>query len=356
MYLVMGLETHSIHSLESRGGKVMINEKLLEVNDLHVSFKTYAGEIQAVRGIDFEVRKGECVGIVGESGCGKSVTSQAIMQLLKTPPAIYKKGSIIFEGEDLLQKKEKEMQGIRGNSISMIFQDPMTTLNPTQKIGKQIAEVLIEHKNMSQKDAYVEAEKILELVAVSEPQKRLNQYPHEFSGGMRQRAMIAIALACSPKLIIADEPTTALDVTVQAQILELLQDVQRKEGMSIMLITHDLGVVAKMCDRVIVMYAGQIVEQGSVEEIFSHPTHPYTKGLLKAVPRMDLDRGEALKTIIGTPPDLFAPPAGCSFFARCEEAMKVCKDYMPQMQDVGETLISACWLNHPMCQKNKRDA
>ncbi len=326
-------------------------DKLLEVKDLHVSFRTYAGEVKAVRGINFEVGKGECVGIVGESGCGKSVTSQSIMQLLKTPPAMYKQGSILFEGEDLLKKTEKEMQSIRGNSISMIFQDPMTTLNPTQKIGKQIMEVLIEHKGMSKKDAYAEAERMLQLVAMSEPSKRMQQYPHEFSGGMRQRAMIAIALACSPKLIIADEPTTALDVTVQAQILELLQDVQRKVGMAIMLITHDLGVVAKMCDRVVVMYAGQIVEQGTVEEIFKHPTHPYTKGLLSAVPRMDMSRKEALTTIVGTPPDLFAPPKGCAFYARCNEAMRVCEEHMPAMQNVGGTLQSACWLNHPMCQK-----
>lgn len=330
-------------------------EKLLEVKDLHVSFKTYAGEVKAVRGINFTVNKGECVGIVGESGCGKSVTSQSIMQLLKTPPALYKQGSIVFEGENLLKKKEKEMQGIRGNSISMIFQDPMTTLNPTQKIGKQIAEVLIEHKNMSKKEAYEEAEKMLELVAMAEPKKRMNQYPHEFSGGMRQRAMIAIALACSPKLLIADEPTTALDVTVQAQILELLQEIQKKVQMSIMLITHDLGVVAKMCDRVVVMYAGQIVEQGTVDEIFKNPTHPYTKGLLKAVPRMDMNRKEALTTIIGTPPDLFAPPEGCAFFARCDEAMKICEKHMPQMQEVGGTLTSACWLNHPMCQKKNQE-
>lgn len=326
-------------------------DNLLEVKDLHVSFKTYAGEVKAVRGINFEVGKGECVGIVGESGCGKSVTSQSIMQLLNTPPAVYKQGNIIFDGEDLLKKTEKEMQAIRGNTISMIFQDPMTTLNPTQKVGKQIMEVLMEHKNMSKKEAYAEAERMLELVAMSEPKKRMEQYPHEFSGGMRQRAMIAIALACSPKLIIADEPTTALDVTVQAQILELLQEVQKKINMSIMLITHDLGVVAKMCDRVVVMYAGQIVEQGTVEEIFKNPTHPYTKGLLSAVPRMDMSRSDALTTIVGTPPDLFAPPKGCAFFARCNEAMKVCEEHMPQMQNVGGTLQSACWLNHPMCQK-----
>lgn len=326
---------------------------LLEVKDLHVSFKTYAGEVQAVRGIDFKVEKGECVGIVGESGCGKSVTAQSIMQLLKVPPASYKQGQILFEGEDLLQKKEKEMQDIRGNKISMIFQDPMTTLNPTQKIGKQIIEVLIEHKQMNKKAAYKEAENMLKLVAMSEPHKRMQQYPHELSGGMRQRVMIAIALCCSPQLMIADEPTTALDVTVQAQILELLQEIQEKMGMSIMLITHDLGVIAKMCDRVVVMYAGQIVEQGSVEELFKNPSHPYTKGLLQAVPRMDMSRKEALDTIVGTPPDLFAPPSGCAFYARCNEAMRICEQYMPDMQSIQGTLRSACWLNHESCPIRK---
>lgn len=333
----------------------MTAETLLKIDNLKVSFKTYAGEVQSVRGINFEVKKGECLGIVGESGCGKSVTSQAIMQLLKTPPAMYKEGSIIFEGEDLLKKSEKEMQKVRGNSISMIFQDPMTSLNPTQKIGKQIAEVLREHKNISKAEAYAEAEKMLELVSMPEPKKRMNQYPHEFSGGMRQRAMIAMALACRPKLIIADEPTTALDVTVQAQILELLQKVQKEIGMSIIMITHDLGVVAKMCDRVAVMYAGQIVEQGSVDAIFNRPSHPYTKGLLSAVPSMEMDRSKALTTIPGTPPDLFAPPAGCGFYARCNKAMKVCQNHMPQMQVIDSELTSACWLNHPMCPAQNRN-
>lgn len=333
----------------------MTAETLLKVENLKVSFKTYAGEVQSVRGINFEVKKGECLGIVGESGCGKSVTSQAIMQLLKTPPAMYKEGSIIFEGEDLLKKTDKEMQKVRGNSISMIFQDPMTSLNPTQKIGKQIAEVLREHKKISRAEAYAQAEKMLELVSMPEPQKRMNQYPHEFSGGMRQRAMIAMALACHPKLIIADEPTTALDVTVQAQILELLQKVQKEIGMSIIMITHDLGVVAKMCDRVAVMYAGQIVEQGSVDAIFNRPSHPYTKGLLSAVPSMEMDRSKALTTIPGTPPDLFAPPAGCGFYARCNKAMKVCQNHMPQMQVIDGELTSACWLNHPMCPAQNRN-
>ncbi|MDF2877105.1 MAG: peptide transporter ATP-binding protein [Clostridia bacterium] len=329
--------------------------KLLELQDLHVSFRTYAGEVQAVRGVTFDVEQGECLGIVGESGCGKSVTAHSIMQLLKAPPAEYKKGSILFEGKNLLNKTEKEMQSIRGNTISMIFQDPMTSLNPTQKVGKQIAEVLIEHKKISKHEALKEAEKMLGLVAVSEPHKRIHQYPHEFSGGMRQRVMIALALACNPKLLIADEPTTALDVTIQAQILELLQDLQKKLNMSIILITHDLGVVAKMCNKVAVMYAGQVVEQGDVREIFENPTHPYTRGLLRAVPRMDMTRAESLQTIIGTPPDLFKPPVGCAFFARCDEAMKICENHNPAMEISGKSQMSACWLNHPKCpMKNQK--
>jgi len=329
-------------------------EKLLEIQDLHVSFRTYVGEVQAVRGITFEVGVGECLGIVGESGCGKSVTANAIMQLLKAPPAEYKKGAILFEGNDLLKKTEKEMQSVRGNTISMIFQDPMTCLNPTQKVGNQIAEVIRQHKKMGKKEAFKEAEKMLELVAVTEPHKRVHQYPHEFSGGMRQRVMIALALACNPKLLIADEPTTALDVTIQAQILELLQSLQKKLNMSIILITHDLGVVAKTCDKVAVMYAGQIIESGLAEEIFKTPSHPYTRGLLKAIPRMNMSREQPLQTIVGAPPDLFTPPVGCAFFARCNEAMKICENHSPTIENVGKDLESACWLNHPKCKaKNK---
>lgn len=324
--------------------------KILEVRDLHVSFHTYAGEVKAVRGVNFEVYKGEALAIVGESGCGKSVTAQSIMQLLPIPPAKYKQGSILFEGQDLLKKSEKQMQHIRGNEIGMIFQDPMTSLNPTIKIGRQIAESLMKHKKLSRHEAYNRAIKMLEMVAVAQPDKRVNQYPHEFSGGMRQRAMIALALACEPKLLIADEPTTALDVTIQAQILELLKDLQKRTGTSIILITHDLGVVAEMCDRVIVMYAGKVVETGTIDDIFYSPQHPYTKGLLKSVPRMDMNRNEALHPIVGTPPDLFNPPAGCPFFARCQNAMKICENYDPDLENIKESHYAACWLQHSMAQ------
>lgn len=326
-------------------------EKILEVNNLHVSFNTYAGEVKAVRGVSFDVIKGEALGIVGESGCGKSVTAQSIMRLLPTPPAVYKEGSILFQGDDLLKNTEKQMQSIRGNKIGMIFQDPMTSLNPTAKIGHQIAEGLMKHKKISKKEAMQEAIKILETVAVNQPDKRIHQYPHEFSGGMRQRAMIAIALACSPELIIADEPTTALDVTIQAQIIELLKEIQQKTNTSIILITHDLGVVAQMCQRVQVMYAGQIIEKGLVDDIFKKTNHPYTKGLLKSVPRMDLKKETKLSPIFGTPPDLFEPPKGCPFYARCDYAMKICKDNNPQLIELDKNHYSACWLNHPMCKQ-----
>lgn len=325
-------------------------EKILEVKDLHVSFDTYAGEVQAVRGVNFDLYKGEALAIVGESGCGKSVTAQSIMQLLPMPPARFKKGSILFQEQDLLKKSERQMQQVRGNEIGMIFQDPMTSLNPTTKVGYQIAEGLIKHLRISKKEALKRAEKMLELVAVSQPDRRVKQYPHEFSGGMRQRAMIALALACEPKLLIADEPTTALDVTIQAQILELLKDIQKKTGTSIILITHDLGVVAETCDRVVVMYAGKVVETGTVDDIFNNPQHPYTQGLLKSVPRMDMNRNEQLRPIIGTPPDLFNPPKGCPFYARCDCAMKVCEEHDPKQEQMNQQHYAACWLHHPMAK------
>lgn len=325
-------------------------ERILEVKDLHVSFHTYAGEVQAVRGVNFHVNKGEAVAIVGESGCGKSVTAQSIMKLIPMPPGEIKRGQILFNGQDLVKKSNREMEAIRGKEIGMIFQDPMTSLNPTMTIGNQIMEGLTKHQGMSRTAARDRALELLRLVGIPQPDKRLHQYPHEFSGGMRQRVMIAIALACNPKLLIADEPTTALDVTIQAQILDLMKTLQKKMDTSIILITHDLGVVAEMCDRVIVMYAGKVVETGTVDDIFYRPQHPYTKGLLRSVPRLDLNKDEPLIPIYGTPPDLLRPPAGCGFTARCEAAMRVCQEYDPELQEVGRNHHAACWLNHPMAQ------
>lgn len=323
-------------------------KKLLEVKNLSVSFKTFFGEVEAVRDISFNVGSSETVAIVGESGCGKSVTANSIMQLLPMPPAFFKNGQIIFNGNNLLDKSDKEMEVIRGNEISMVFQDPMTSLNPTMKIGKQIVEGLVRHQRLSKSEAKKKAIEMLDLVAVPEPEKRVNQYPHEFSGGMRQRVMIALAMVSTPKLLIADEPTTALDVTVQAQILELMKEIQNKLEMAIILITHDLGVVADMSDKVIVMYAGQIVEEGLTDEIFKAPKHPYTRKLLASVPSLNMSRNEPLHSIEGTPPDLYIPPKGCSFYDRCENAMKICKEYMPEFHNYGSTHISRCWLNHPM--------
>lgn len=328
-------------------------EKVLEIKNLQVSFKTFFGEVEAVRGISLDVGKKETVAIVGESGCGKSVTASSIMQLLPMPPAFFKGGEIIFNGENLLDKTEKEMQGIRGNKISMIFQDPMTSLNPTMKIGKQIIEGLIKHQRMSRQDAKEKAIEMLNLVTVPQPEKRIEQYPFEFSGGMRQRVMIALAMACNPQLLIADEPTTALDVTVQAQILELMKKIQENLGMSIILITHDLGVVADMSDKIVVMYAGQIVEQGMTDEIFKAPNHPYTRKLLASVPRLDMSREESLHAIDGTPPDLYIPPKGCSFYDRCSEALMVCKEYLPDFAELSNTHTSRCWLNHPMASRRE---
>lgn len=326
-------------------------EKLLEVKNLKVSFKTFFGEVEAVRGISFDVGKKETVAIVGESGCGKSVTANSIMQLLPMPPAFFKGGEILFNGANLLNKTEKELQRIRGNKISMVFQDPMTSLNPTMRIGEQIVEGLKKHRKLNSKEAEDKAIEMLELVAVPQPQKRIKQYPHEFSGGMRQRVMIALAMVCTPELLIADEPTTALDVTVQAQILDLMKRLQDRLNMSIILITHDLGVVADMSDRVVVMYAGQIVESGLTLEIFNNPHHPYTRKLLYSVPSLDMKKDEPLHAIYGTPPDLYIPPKGCAFYDRCDRAMKICKDHMPDFTQHSSNHSSSCWLNHPMAQK-----
>ncbi|WP_256760038.1 ABC transporter ATP-binding protein [Cohnella sp. WQ 127256] len=325
---------------------------ILEVKNLSVSFDVYDGEVQAVRDVSFEVNEGEAVAIVGESGSGKSVTAQTIMRLIQMPPGKIKSGTVHLEQQELLTLSEKEMRKVRGNKIGMIFQDPMTSLNPTMSIGKQIMEGLIQHQQLSGKKAKMRVIELLSMVGIPNPETRLNQYPHQFSGGMRQRVMIAIALSCSPALLIADEPTTALDVTIQAQILSLMKDLQKKTKTSIILITHDLGIVADLCDRVIVMYAGQIVETGTKHEIFRNPQHPYTKGLLKSLPRLDQAKNEPLIPIFGTPPDLIKPPLGCGFCSRCDEAMHVCETIIPERTIISGTQSVRCWLQHPYAKRS----
>lgn len=325
--------------------------KLLEVNNLEISFQTFFGEVEAVRDVTFSLGEKETLAIVGESGCGKTVTASSIIKLLPQPPAFYKGGEILFEGEDIVKKSEKEMQKIRGQKISMVFQDPMTSLNPTMKVGKQITEGIMKHQNIPYSEAKKRAIEILDMVAVPEPEKRINQYPHEFSGGMRQRVMIAIAMVSNPKLLIADEPTTALDVTVQAQIMDLMKRLKDKFNTAIILITHDLGVVADMADNIIVMYAGQIVEEGNANDIFDNPIHPYTKKLLYSVPRPDMKKDERLHSIEGSPPDLYIPPKGCSFFDRCDFAMNICRENNPQFTRHSDTHMSRCWLNHELAKE-----
>lgn len=327
-------------------------ERVLEVKNLRVSYHTYAGEVQSVRNVNFYINEGETLAIVGESGCGKTVTAKSIMRLIQEPPGEIKRGSeIIFNGKNILDMKEKELRELRGADISMIFQDPMTSLNPTMKIGNQIAESLIIHKKISKSDALKEVVNILKLVNIPNAEKRINQYPYEFSGGMRQRVMIAIALACDPKILIADEPTTALDVTIQAQIMELIKDLQQKMNTAVIMITHDLGVVANVAHRIQVMYAGQIVERGTTNEIFCEPKHPYTLALLKSVPRLDTKHKGKLYSLEGTPPDLIKPPKGCPFASRCEYCMKICKEQIPDLTKLTETHEVLCWLQHPMAQK-----
>ena len=302
---------------------------VLKIENLHVSFDTYAGEVHAVRGVSLHVGEGEVLAIVGESGCGKSVTAQTVMKLNPMPPARIKEGSIDLCGEDIVAANEKKMQDIRGRLVSMIFQDPMTCLNPTMKVGRQLTEAICQHRKLSKDEAKKEAVRLLEMVQIPNAAERAEQYPHEFSGGMRQRAMIAMAMSCEPKLLIADEPTTALDVTIQAQIMQLMAKVREETGTAIILITHDLGVVANLADRVAVMYAGKIVETGTAEDIFYRPKHPYTQALLKSLPTVETSREEKLVSIAGTPPDLFMPPKGCEFASRCEHCMKVCKKHVP---------------------------
>lgn len=318
---------------------------LLEVKDLHVSFHTQAGVVKAVRGVNFTINEGETLAIVGESGSGKSVTSKAIMKLLPDKIATYDEGQVLFDGQDLLEAPEKRMEVVRGSEIAMVFQDPMTALNPTMTIGKQVAESVIKHQGLSKKEAQKRAIEILELVGIPEPATRVHQYPHQFSGGMRQRVVIAIAIACNPRLLIADEPTTALDVTIQAQILDLLKDIQKRMGTAIILITHDLGVVANMADKVAVMYAGKIVEEGTVNEVFYESQHPYTWGLLKSIP--DLDADEELYSIPGSPPDLLHPPVGDAFAARNEFALAIDYKTQPPMFKVSDSHYAATWMLHP---------
>ncbi len=320
-------------------------EKLLEVKNLRTSFDTHHGEVQSVRGVTFDLLKGEVLGVVGESGSGKSITMMSIMKLLEENGKI-KEGEIVFKGQRIDNINEKQMNKIRGNTMSMIFQDPMTSLNLLIPIGKQIMETLIVHKGMSNSEAFEKAVELLDAVGIPMGRARMNQYPHEFSGGMRQRVMIAMALACSPELLIADEPTTALDVTIQAQILDLMRKIKQTINTSIILITHDLGVVAEMCDRVNVMYGGVIIEQGLTRDIFYNTKHPYTAGLLKSVPNPERLGKEPLKPIMGTPPDLLNPPKGCPFYQRCDFAMRACKENMPPLFKIDENHKSACWLNH----------
>ncbi|MEW9122833.1 MAG: ABC transporter ATP-binding protein [Thermotaleaceae bacterium] len=323
----------------------MKSEKLLEVKNLKTSFFTHVGEVKAIGGVSFSLDKGEALGIVGESGSGKSVTSLSIMRLLQYPGKIVE-GEVFFKGEDLVKKRDKEMQRIRGNEIAMIFQDPMTSLNPVYTIGDQIMEAIRRHQGLSKAEAKKKAVEMLRLVGIPSPEKRVDNYPHEFSGGMRQRAMIAIALSCEPSLLIADEPTTALDVTIQAQILELMKDLKTKINTSIILITHDLGVVADVCSRIVVMYGGLIMEEGKTEDIFYNPKHPYTMGLLKSIPRLDLGAKQRLVPIEGSPPDLLNPPKGCPFAARCPYAMGICIEERPDYTFVDESHRAACWLLH----------
>ena len=327
-----------------------MSEPLLKVDNLHVDFQTYGGVVQAVRGVSFDVHAGQTLAIVGESGCGKSVTVQSLMGLIPMPPGRIHQGSATLRGKDILASKFIDGDDIRGREISMIFQDPMTSLNPTMNIGSQIAETLEVHRGYSKTQAFSRAIELLDMSKIPEAAKRAKQYPFEFSGGMLQRAMIAMAIACEPAILIADEPTTALDVTIQAQILDLLGDLQKETGMAIILITHDLGVVARMADDVLVMYAGEVVEKGSVDDIFYRSGHPYTQGLRLAMPsnrQVSTDEDEqTLVAIDGSPPDLFNPPKGCAYHPRCPYAMRVCAERTPPVEALGTGHHTQCWLHH----------
>ena len=322
-------------------------DKLIDVKNLQVSFHTYAGEVKAVRGLDFHVNRGETLAFVGESGCGKSVTAKALMRLLPEESSEIKKDSIItFEGEDVMSMKGKRLTDLRGGDIAMIFQDPMTSLNPTLTIGMQVTEALKIHRGLKGDDAKREAVRLLELVQIPEAAKRLKSYPHELSGGMRQRVMIAMALSCSPKLLIADEPTTALDVTIQATTLDLIHDLKEQMHTAVILVTHDLGVVANFADRIQVMYAGDIIEEGTTDEIFYNARHPYTWALLNSIPKVHDTKNDDLRALGGTPPDLLLPLPGCPFAPRCSRAMEICKKMAPPASVHSDTHRSWCWLEH----------
>ena len=325
-----------------------MSETILSIENLRIHFETFAGEVQAIRGVNLKLEKGETLALVGESGSGKSVTAKSIMKLLSNN-AVVKEGTITFKGENSLEKSERDMQSIRGKKIAMVFQDPMTSLDPTMKIGKQITEVIIKHEKASKEEANKRAEELLELVGIPNAKERMKQYPHQFSGGQRQRIVIAIALACNPDVLIADEPTTALDVTIQAQILELLKELQQQFQMAIIFITHDLGVVANVADRVAVMYAGKVVEVGTVDEVFYNPQHPYTWGLLRSMPT--LHTGDTLYAIPGSPPDLLDPPVGDAFALRSDVALEIDRVKEPPMFEVSPTHFAATWLLDPRAPK-----
>ena len=328
----------------------MNSEKILEVKNLSTFFKTDEGIVKAVQGISFDLARGETLGVVGESGCGKSVASLSLMRLIPSPPGKTVNGEVIFEGTDLLSISEKKMRKIRGDEISMIFQDPMTSLNPFLKISTQLMESFVLHRGLNKKEAYRQSIEMLKLVGIPAPEKRVDDYPHQFSGGMRQRAMIAMALCCRPKILIADEPTTALDVTIQAQILELMRELSQRFETATILITHDLGVVAGFCENVMVMYAGQIVERAASLDLFQEPKHPYTKGLLNSIPRPDRKSEERLFSIEGQPPNLINIPACCPFYPRCNSATEICRQRRPPAMQFGNGHTVNCWLYEDLAE------
>lgn len=330
----------------------MEKNKVLEVKGLHVTFHTFQGDVQAVRGVTWHLNEKETIAIVGESGCGKTVSIQTVMGL-NTGKSVKIEGSVLFEGLDLVQENMKEVRKLQGDRMSMIFQDPFTFLNPTMTVGKQIMEAYREHRKVSKQEARERCLEILRLISFPDPEKNMKRYPHQLSGGMRQRIMVAMAIICDPKVLFADEPTTALDVTIQAQIVDLMKDLTKKIDASIVLITHDMGVVANMADRIYVMYAGKIVEHGESRDIFYSPKHPYTKALLESVPRLDSSSDTPLSSIPGTPPDLIAPPKGCAFASRCPYAMNICKKEEPAWKNFGGEHEACCWLHSEACIEKK---